>query len=117
MGRFSSKLPNGVRRLFRLPRTRARMLREVDDEIRAHIEMRATDLIARGMTEGDARAEALRRFGDAEAYWADEQRRAARQSRRLGAREWLEEARRDLAYTWRGLRRSPGLTASVVGAG
>ena len=59
---FSSNIPNGVRRLFRLP-TRARLLHEVDEEVRIHFEMRVTELRALGMSETDAQTEAFRRFG------------------------------------------------------
>jgi hypothetical protein len=37
---------------------------EVDDELQFHIEMRARDNIASGMTQEDAMADAMRRFGD-----------------------------------------------------
>ena len=43
-------LPNGVRRLFRLPQSRERLLREMDDEVRAHIAMRTDELRALGMS-------------------------------------------------------------------
>src|SRR5918992_5049606 len=37
---------------------------DVDDELRDHIESTTEALIAGGLTPNDARAEALRRFGD-----------------------------------------------------
>ena len=39
---------------------------EVDDEIRFHIEMRIADLQRRGLNPSEARAEALRQFGNLE---------------------------------------------------
>jgi hypothetical protein len=38
--------------------------REIEDELRFHIEMRASDNIAAGMSPEDAVADAMRRFGD-----------------------------------------------------
>jgi membrane protease YdiL (CAAX protease family) len=38
---------------------------EIDDEIEFHLDMLTRDLIAAGMSPSDARAEAIRRFGDA----------------------------------------------------
>jgi hypothetical protein len=38
--------------------------REIEDELRFHIEMRARDNIAAGMSAEDAVADARRRFGD-----------------------------------------------------
>src|SRR5690349_6385854 len=58
-------LPPRVRRLFRFPwRTAARVERDVGDELRFHIEMRADELVAAGMSRELALAEAWRRFGD-----------------------------------------------------
>jgi putative ABC transport system permease protein len=39
---------------------------EVDEELRVHLEMRAEDLVANGMSADAARREALRQFGDLE---------------------------------------------------
>ena len=52
----------GLRRLFRPIR---RPALEVDEEIVFHIEMRARELEARGLSPDDARAAAERFFGDA----------------------------------------------------
>ena len=66
---FSSKrLPRGIRRLFRLPLSADRALREADDEIDFHLEMRVAELRSLGMSEEEARAEAARRFGDSREY-------------------------------------------------
>ena len=39
-------------------------VREIEDELRFHVEMRARDNIAAGMSPEDAVADAMRRFGD-----------------------------------------------------
>jgi putative ABC transport system permease protein len=37
---------------------------EVDEELRVHLDMRTEELVAAGIPRDDARAEALRQFGD-----------------------------------------------------
>ena len=105
----------GVRRLFRLAvRRRDRVEREVDEELRFHVEMRVEQLVRRGLSVEEARAEAVRRLGD----YDEAQRRlrssAARRERWMQWREWLDGLRQDLSYAVRGLRRSPGFAAVVV---
>src|ERR687889_1689584 len=84
------RLPGAVRRLFRLPRRGAADLaREVDDEVRFHLEMRAAELTAAGMDPASARAEAVRRFGDLAELKEFYQRTETPRLRRQRAREWL----------------------------
>src|SRR5262245_2986098 len=52
-----------IRRLG-APVRSAAAVREIEDELRFHIEMRASDNIAAGMSAEDAVADAMRRFGD-----------------------------------------------------
>ena len=40
---------------------------EIDEELRAHLDMRIDELTARGLSPDEARQEALRQFGDLEA--------------------------------------------------
>jgi putative ABC transport system permease protein len=114
MTSFSSKLPPSVRRLFRLPMSRSRLIREMDDELEAHLSMRVDELCALGMNERDARAEALRRFGDSNEFRDFAARRAGRRARRLGAAQWLEACAQDVRAAARQLRRTPVLSAVVV---
>jgi len=44
-----------VRRVFRIPFSRTRIEREVDDELAFHLETRVARLMAQGMAEADAR--------------------------------------------------------------
>ena len=46
------------------PRRRRHLEAEIADELRFHLEMRIRDSVAAGMTPGDARSDALLRFGD-----------------------------------------------------
>jgi hypothetical protein len=76
----------GIRRLLTLApwRSRGRIQRDVVDELRAHIEMRAGTLARQGMTAADALARAEREFGDiddAVRYCADVDTHAERTRR------------------------------------
>ena len=102
-----SELPRGVRRAFRLALRKPRVEQEVDAEVAFHLEMRAAELVARGLTPEAARAEALRRFGDthqwSSAMSAVDRERAAGERRA----EWLDDLRQDLRYAARSLLRAP----------
>jgi hypothetical protein len=109
-----SKLPWGVRRLFRLPGSRARLLREMDEELQTHIAMRAEHLRALGMSEVEADAEALRLFGDTEEFREYAIRRVARRSRWLRVVEWFGEWTQDVRFAHRQFRKAPAFTAIAV---
>jgi putative ABC transport system permease protein len=83
---------------------------DVDDEIRRemefHLEERADDLVAGGLSRRDARREARRRFGNLPLQ--------AERTRDVNLLSWLETSIADLRYALRGLRRSPGFTAVTV---
>src|SRR5215213_9636074 len=56
-----------MKRVFRLPwRTQRQIRRDVDDELRFHIDMRVEALVNAGLSPENARAQALREFGDIE---------------------------------------------------
>ena len=57
-----------LRRVFRLPLTRARVRNAVNDELRFHLEGRIEELMATGLARDEAESEARRRFGDYESY-------------------------------------------------
>jgi predicted permease len=88
--------------------------RDVDAEIRFHFDERVADLMARGRTEAEARAEAEQEFGDRETYRDRmreiDQRVAARRSRA----EWVDILRGDLHLAWRGMQRAPALSVMIV---
>ena len=49
---------------FELPPHRSRIDREIDEELRLHIDERTAELIATGLDPATARVRALERFGD-----------------------------------------------------
>ena len=102
-------------RAFRFPwRSEQRIRDDVDDELRFHLEMRAADLVASGMSAADARREAAREFGDIEftrRYCRALDERGERATRRG---DWLADARHDLSQAIRALRRSPGFLAIAL---
>ncbi|MGH7555829.1 MAG: ABC transporter permease, partial [Longimicrobiales bacterium] len=84
----------------------ARSERDLDDELRFHLEMDAQDWIRRGVDPSAAAAAARRRFGPVALI--KEQMREVRVTRAL------EHLARDVRRALRGVRRSPGFAAVVV---
>jgi putative ABC transport system permease protein len=96
-----------LRRLFFPRRSRDRIRTDLDDELRFHLDMRAAELIAGGVSESEARSQAEREFGDVELT-----RRYCRQldesgERAVRRREQLADSWHDLLHAARVLRRSP----------
>ncbi|HEX5436744.1 MAG TPA: ABC transporter permease [Gemmatimonadaceae bacterium] len=87
---------------------------DVDDELRFHLEMRERDLIAAGMSPGDARVQAEREFGDVRGIRATCVSIDERQWRQNHRREVLDDMLYDLRHAARSLRRSPGFTLAAV---
>ena len=83
-----------------------RLDRELDEEMRFHIDMRAEAYERQGLAPADARRQALRRFGSPLAA-----RDRVRDVRLL---TWLDSVRQDLSLGLRLMRRSPALTLTAV---
>ncbi|SFS03758.1 duplicated orphan permease [Granulicella pectinivorans] len=85
---------------------RSKVESEIEAELRAHIEMRMEDNMQHGMTEQEARRDALVRFGNA----------AATKERVVGvdAALWLESAWADARYACRGLVKNPGFAVTAI---
>ncbi|MBW3554275.1 MAG: ABC transporter permease [Gemmatimonadetes bacterium] len=91
-----------VRETFR----RGTVERELDDEVRFHIELETRAGIDRGLTAEAARREALVKFGGVERF-----KEEARDARGLAP---LEDLGRDVRHAGRLLRKSPGFAAAAV---
>jgi len=83
-------------------------LREIDEELRLHIEGRTDELIAAGHTPEDARRRALDAFGDFDTVRGEMREIEARVAWRRRAGAVLAESWRDVRLGARRLRRSPG---------
>ncbi|MDB6037801.1 MAG: macrolide transporter ATP-binding/permease protein [Verrucomicrobiales bacterium] len=79
---------------------------EMDEEMRAHIEMRTQQNIAAGMSAEEARYAARRQFG-----WAESIKETCRDQRGVG---WIEQTVQDIRYGARILVKNPGFTAVAV---
>ncbi len=108
------RLPRGVRRLLRLPPTRERILRDVDDEVSLHIDLRADEFRKQGMSDDEAYAEALRRFGDRGEFSDYSDRRASKNARRASLHTSISAWLQDIHFANRYFRRAPAFTALAI---
>jgi putative ABC transport system permease protein len=83
-----------------------RLDRDLDDEVRFHLDMLTEANIRRGMTPAAARAAARRAFGG-----ETQMKEEYREQRSL---PWLETFIRDARYALRSLGRTPGFTAAAL---
>jgi len=81
-------------------------LDELDREIRDHIEEETLDNIARGMPADDARAAAIRKFGNVT--------RVKEDVRGVWIPGWMDQLRQDTRDAMRSVRRSPAFSFAVV---
>jgi putative ABC transport system permease protein len=85
---------------------RSRGERQLTREMQAHLDLLQEDFLRRGMPPDEARRAARRAFGGVEQ--AKEIQRDARSIL------WLDDARRDVGYALRSLRRTPGFTLVAI---
>jgi predicted permease len=93
---------------------RRQVLREVDDELAFHLDMRARKLIDGGMDPDDARREAARQFGNLGAVRDSCVAMDQERERAMRRADFLGELRHDLGFAARMLRRNPGFAAIVI---
>jgi predicted permease len=87
-------------------RRRRRALADLDQDIRDHLDRETQENMQRGMSPADARAAALRKFGNVGLI--EEQTRAVWRC------PWVDQLWQDLLFAFRILRRAPGFTAIAV---
>jgi predicted permease len=100
-----------MRRAFRLPGTRHRIERELDEEVRFHVERRARALEAAGLSPEEAEAEAWRKFGDVEDLRQYCMSIDVAHLQRARWRERLDTIGQDFRFALRQFRRAPGFAA------
>jgi predicted permease len=102
LAEITSDVKYRLRALFR----REEVERELDDELRFHVEREAEKHKANGVPEEEALRRARLAFGGVE-----QMKEKSRDARGLSA---LETVRQDLRYALRSLRRNPGFTLGVI---
>ncbi len=87
---------------------------EIDDELRAHLDLRIDALAATGMSREEARREALKRFGDIEATRRYCRRQHEEKERSMQRRFDIMDLLYDARIALRGLTRAPVLALTIV---
>lgn len=106
---------DGVRRAFQLAlHRRDRWEREVEDEIKLHLSLRAEQLLAQGATPEEAYREAARRFGPLTESRARLLAAARHREQHMHRTEYLDDLRQDIAFALRTLGRQKGWTAVTI---
>src|ERR1700723_1288653 len=99
---LAGKLKRRIEMLFH----RGRFQRDLDDEMRLHVELRREQQMAAGADSEAARRAALRRFGNPT--------RIREESQQAWGWEWLETLLQDAAYGLRSMLRAPAVTAVAL---
>lgn len=96
------------------PPGRAARDRDLDAEIEAHLAHRVDDLVASGLSEEEAWAQAGAEFGDPERIKAESRRERERSVRRMQRAGPWDRMRQDFAFFLKQLRRSPSFAVTAL---
>ena len=102
-----------MRRTFRIDSTK-KSKQDVEREIALHLELRAKEFEAQGMSPEAAREAAREAFGDELEIESEVKEIRDRTLKRQRSREYMEELRQDLRVGLRMLRRSPAFAIVVA---
>ncbi|MBI4474433.1 MAG: ABC transporter permease, partial [Acidobacteria bacterium] len=100
------RLPPRFYRRLRALILKDRIERDIDEELRLHLEMRTEDNIASGMPPADAQRDAARRFGNLD--------RIKEYSRDIRGGGFVEILLKDIQYGVRMMVKNPGFTLAAV---
>ncbi len=109
-----SQPPEPARKLFRIDATRSTVGRDIDDELRFHLDARTDALIRQGHSLDDARRVALEEYGDVAAARDELTAIDRRRIGRVAFRDTLASILQDIRFALRGLRSRPVFTATVL---
>ncbi|MEP6491983.1 MAG: ADOP family duplicated permease [bacterium] len=87
---------------------------DIDEELRFHFETRIEDLVASGMSEPRARAQAAEEFGDVAGVRRGLRAIGDRVVRRRSRIERLDGLCQDIAFALRSIRRTPGVAFAIL---
>ena len=99
-------LAGELRRRLDMLLHRGRFQRELDEEMRLHVELRRQQQMASGLTPEAARQSAQRRFGNIT--------RITEKSHMAWGWDWLETFLQDAGYGLRSMRRTPAITVVAL---
>lgn len=99
-----------MKKLFR----RHDATRDVGDELRFHIDMRAREFMDSGMSPDEARRAAAEAFGDVNAIDAELRVARSAHTRAREQRDWVRELARDVTFAARTLQKNIGFTAAAL---
>lgn len=88
--------------------------RDIDEEVRFHLEARIEELVAQGATAQAARAQAISEFGDVNDVRSSLRAIDDRVARRRKRGDVLDGLRQDVVYAVRSLRRTPAVSATII---
>jgi len=108
------RLPRGIARLFRLGAFRPEVRRDLDEELRFHLDEVVDELRSDGLSEQEARSAAERRFGDLRRYRRTLERMDRARERLERRAELLDAGTRAFGSAIHRVIRAPGFTAAVV---